>query len=399
MQDNRSNEFDLQLRSMLADAEVKPSRRVWKGVSARLDAGSAPAASPWAWMRWAGLSLAAAAAVAAGVFFSGTRTSIPTIIDNQEQALLAQAGETAADPTQVEVAAVPAATDAADQTASRPTYRSSAARRSSGQPAVSPEAARQTEVAASEPADVAQDAVSPEEDQPSVAVPAKRASGKQEKAVPAVDPFAEPVSLRKDKPRTALYAQGTIGSNESDFRPTPGAWMAPGAESSFSELGPSTYGVPFTVGLGVRFYVLPRLSIGTGVDYSLLTRSFTGSFNGESGSVSHTLQYIGVPVNLFYDIISSDRIKFYVYGGCEAEYCISNKYRLYANPDITRKYPVERLQYSVGGGLGVEFRLTSRLGIYLDPGVNYYFNCNQPRSIRTDKPVLVNFDAGLRFNF
>ena len=313
--------------------------------------------------------------------------------------MLAQAGETAADPTQVEVAAVPAATDAADQTASRPTYRSSAARRSSGQPAVSPEAARQTEVAASEPADVAQDAVSPEEDQPSVAVPAKRASGKQEKAVPAVDPFAEPVSLRKDKPRTALYAQGTIGSNESDFRPTPGAWMAPGAESGFSELGPSTYGVPFTVGLGVRFYVLPRLSIGTGVDYSLLTRSFTGSFNGESGSVSHTLQYIGVPVNLFYDIISSDRIKFYVYGGGEAEYCISNKYRLYANPDITRKYPVERLQYSVGGGLGVEFRLTNRLGIYLDPGVNYYFNCNQPRSIRTDKPVLVNFDAGLRFNF
>ena len=376
MQDKQSNEFDLQLRSMLADAEVKPSRRVWKGVSARLDAGSAPAASPWAWMRWAGLSLAAAAAVAAGVFFSGTRTSIPTIIDNQEQALLAQAGETAADPTQVEVAAVPAATDAADQTASRPTYRSSAARRSSGQPAVSPE-----------------------EDQPSVAAPAKRASGKQEKAVPAVDPFAEPVSLRKDKPRTTLYAQGTIGSNESDFRPAPGAWMAPGAESGFSELGPSTYGVPFTVGLGVRFYVLPRLSIGTGVDYSLLTRSFTGSFNGESGSVSHTLQYIGVPVNLFYDIISSDRIKFYVYGGGEAEYCISNKYRLYANPDITRKYPVERLQYSVGGGLGVEFRLTNRLGIYLDPGVNYYFNCNQPRSIRTDKPVLVNFDAGLRFNF
>ena len=398
MQDDHSKEFDLQLRSMLADAEVRPSRRVWKGVSARLDAGSAPAASPWAWMRWAGLSLAAAAAVAAGVFFSTTRTSIPTIIDNQEQALLAQAGETAADPTQVEVAAAPAATDAADQTASRPVYRSSAARRSSGQPAVSPEAAEQTEVAASEPADVAQDEVRPDDGQAPVAA-TKPATRRPETAVPAVDPFAGPVTLRKDKPRTALYAQGTIGSNESDFRPAPGAWMAPGAESGFSELGPSTYGIPFTVGLGVRFYLLPRLSLGTGVDYSLLTRSFTGSFNGESGSVSHTLQYIGVPVNLFYDIISSDRIKFYVYGGGEAEYCISNKYRLYANPDIIRKYPVERLQYSVGGGLGVEFRLTRRLGIYLDPGVNYYFNTNQPRSIRTDKPVLVNFDAGLRFNF
>ena len=266
-----------------------------------------------------------------------------------------------------------------------------------------PEAAGQTEVAASGAADVAQEPVSQEEQEleaaPAKPVTVKPVTDKPQTDVPAADPFAGPVSLRKDKPRTALYAQGTIGSNESDFRPAPGAWMAPGAESGFSELGPSTYGIPFTVGLGVRFYLLPRLSLGTGVDYSLLTRSFTGSFNGESGSVSHTLQYIGVPVNLFYDIISSDRIKFYVYGGGEAEYCLSNKYRLYANPDIIRKYPVERIQYSVGGGLGVEFRLTRRLGIYLDPGVNYYFNCNQPRSIRTDKPFLVNFDAGLRFNF
>ena len=213
------------------------------------------------------------------------------------------------------------------------------------------------------------------------------------------DPFAEPVVKLQEKPRTALYAQGAIGSNEASPRPAPGAWMAPGGESGFSELGASTYGVPFTVGLGVRIYLLPRLSIGTGLDYSLLTRSFTGSFDGESGTVSHTLQYIGVPANVYFDLISANRIKFYVYGGGEAEYCISNKYRLFANPDIVRKYPVDRLQFSLAGGLGVEFRLTDKLGIYLDPGVNYYFNCNQPRNIRTEKPLLVNFDAGLRFNF
>ena len=34
-----------------------------------------------------------------------------------------------------------------------------------------------------------------------------------------------------------------------------------------------------------------------------------------------------------------------------------------------------------------------------DPGANYYFNCNQPRSIRTERPLLLNFDVGLRFNF
>ena len=46
MQDKHTEEFDLRLRSMLADAEVKPSHRVWKGVSARLDADTAPVAAP-----------------------------------------------------------------------------------------------------------------------------------------------------------------------------------------------------------------------------------------------------------------------------------------------------------------------------------------------------------------
>jgi len=399
MQDNHSNEFDLRLRSMLEDAEVKPSRRVWKGVSARLDADSAPAAGlSMAWLKWAGMSLAAAAAIAAGGFFSGTRTSIPTINHNQEQAMLAQAVEAAGDVTGVTVPAAPAVPDAAeDQTAVRPERRSTAVRRSSGQPVERTEAPVQQDEVASVPADTPAQAAEPAPQKPAVT----RRERTPRTVIPAIDPFAAEEPARSAfRPRVALYAQGAIGSNDPNGRPAaPGAWMAPGQESGFSELSSSTYGVPFTLGLGARIQLLPRFSVGTGLDYSLLTRSFTGSFEGESGSISHTLQYLGIPVNFFYDIVSSDRIKFYVYAGGEAEYCISNKYRLFANPDIIREYPVNRLQYSVGGGLGVEFRLSRRIGIYLDPGLNYYFPCNQPKSIRTDKPLLLNFDAGLRFNF
>ena len=149
----------------------------------------------------------------------------------------------------------------------------------------------------------------------------------------------------------------------------------------------------------MRFYLAPRLSVGTGLDYSILSRTFTGKFAGTSGSVSHTLQYLGVPLNLYYDIIDAEKIKFYAYGGGEIEYCISNKYRLFASPDVIRKYPVDKFQYSVGGGLGVEFRVAPHIGLYLDPGLQYYFPCGQPKSIRTEKPLMVNFDAGLRLNF
>ena len=398
MQDNHSKEFDLQLRSMLEDAEVKPSPRVWRGVSARLDADKAPAAAPWAWMKWAGMALAAAAAIALGVFYSAKRTSIPTIHHNQEQALLAEAGEPAGDLTDVTSPEASVPGDAAAQTAEeRPVRRSAAARRAAGQPVESAEAA----VPADEPASASTDVQQETAPQATPAQERKAAPQRNRPTAtePFTDPFAENPVKRAARPRVALYAQGALGSNDSDFRPAPTAWMAPGAETGFSELSSSTYGVPFTIGVGARFYLQPRLSIATGIDYSLLTRSFTGSFNNESGSVSHSLQYLGVPLNLYYDIVSADRIKFYVYGGGEAEWCISNKYRLFGNPDIIRSYPVEGLQFSVGGGLGVEFRLTNLLGIYVDPGVKYYFPGNQPRSIRTDKPLLLNFDAGLRFNF
>lgn len=406
MQDTEFKELDRQLRSMLADAEVKPSRRVWKGVSARLDADAAPVANPWGWMKWAGMSLAAAAVVAACVFFSGTRTSIPTKIFNQSQAdMLAQTGEAAGAPTDVAApAAIPASEvgSPAPQAASRPAVRSAKPKALDSRPVPAQEVSGEQPV----PETVAQPAEQPQ--QAPASEPGRQTTRRPSIRVaePVTDPFAVLEPERKGfKPRLALYAQGSVGSNDAGSRPAaPGARMAPGGQAEFEEIlgSGSTYSVPFTLGLGVRFYVTPRLSIGTGIDYSLLARTFTGSYQGTPGTVSHTVQYIGIPVRLYYDILTSDRINFYAYGGGEAEFCIGNSYRLFGTPDIVRNFGdgTNTVLPSVSVGVGVEFRLGRRIGLYLDPGVNYYFPGNlQPRSIRTDKPLMLNFDAGLRFNF
>lgn len=399
MQDNRFDDFDLRVRSILEDAAETPPRRVWKGVSARLDAGTAPAAHPWAWVKWAGLSLAAAAAIALGVFLPGTKdTSIPTINHNQEQAMLAEAGEPAVALAEADAAADAPARNAATEQVTRPRPVRPAApqREAESRPAAEAEPAVQQDVAAPGARSGAEAKDESRSDGPA-------AGTVREGKAPATDPFAtlpSEASGRKAVRRPALYAQGAIGGNEFTGRPLPpSARMAPGSSEEFSEQGSSSFGIPFTVGLGVRFYLVPRLSVGTGIDYSLLSRNFTGNFGDISGSVSHTLQYLGVPLNLYYDIIDAEKIKFYAYGGGEIEYCISNKYRLFASPDIIRKYPVDKLQFSVGGGLGVEFRVAPHIGLYLDPGLQYYFPGGQPKSIRTEKPLMVNFDAGLRLNF
>ena len=49
-------------------------------------------------------------------------------------------------------------------------------------------------------------------------------------------------------------------------------------------------------------------------------------------------------------------------------------------------------------GIGVEFRLGRYVGLYIDPSLRYYFNNGQPKSIRSSQPLMLGFEAGLRFN-
>lgn len=393
MQDE-NKDFDLLIRSMLEDAEERPSRGVWKAISLRLDE-SAPGHRETAvsWLKWAGVSLAFAAALALGLFFRGTE---PTETLHLERGIAPLSGSAPAIRTDIKTAAPLRSMTRHTQ----PAFLVTEAPSVSG---------------------VAQNGQCTTDDTGSTAEASNQGKGKWRKWKKwkktelhneDFDLLAMDESQNKAKAgRLSLYTKGSIGGNDSDFRfATAHTSLAPGTNGTgITEQSTSTYGVPLTLGLGLRYYVLPRLSIGTGIDYSLLTRTFTGKYSGvssatgeyiqEGGSISHSLQYIGIPLGLYYDILSTDVLKLYIYGLGEAERCISSKYTLFASPNIVHSEHVERLQYSVGGGLGIEFSLSRTLGLYIDPGVRYYFPSDQPKSIRTDKPVMVNFDAGLRFNF
>ena len=205
---------------------------------------------------------------------------------------------------------------------------------------------------------------------------------------------------------SGLYAQSGLGGNDSNisYGGTGISRMAPGAgseDAGISEASSSTYGVPFTVGLGARFHVAPRLSLGTGLEYSLLTRTFTGTYSTSyTGGIAHYVQYVGIPVNAYYDLIQTrdGLMNIYAWGGGTGEVCVSNNFRLMSAPGTTIKDKAGSLQFSAAAGLGFEFRLSRNLGLYIDPAVRYYFHGNQPKSIRTDKPLMFTVNAGLRFS-
>lgn len=415
MRNEEYNEFDQLYRSMLEDAEVKAPRGAWRAVSARLPRANASAAPSFGWVKWAGASLAFAAALAAGLFFTGTignRTSVQensvailTDIDNSNHQLTPQAPSVEDEPDVVEHqnvwnGSMPAKTPVlSDRTLDL--LNGKALESSEDQPAIGPK----------EPA--------PGTDETSEGKASTAKDRKWKKTEPMTEAEAWAAleleeSRSKFKPHAALALEGTLGGNDSDIlaRASRSGHMSFGnstaKQTGIDETSASSYGIPFSVGIGARIYFAPRFSVGTGIDYTLLSRNFSGTYTQVdggvvtktlNGDVDHRMQYLGIPVNFYYDILSGGKAKFYVYAGGEAEYCVSNKYNFTSGSEnITLSNPVKGLQFSAQAGLGVEFKLSKTIGLYLDPSLNYYFHCDQPKSVRTEKPLTIDFEAGLRFD-
>ena len=421
MQQDSFKDFDRVVRSACEGAAEEVPSSVWRAVAARLDAaapamaGSArPSAAPRRFRPVVVLSLAMAAAVALGVFFLGTRDRSSSLGIYEGTALTAEVQSPAAEPDGQSVAV---AQDAAAPEAV--VLQQSAAG--------SQNTARR-EAAVSKPSASAAAAVAPES-VPSESVPSAAASelssvespapsGEAASAGPGPAPASAAAESRSNtpdplallayedsrkavrRPLSVVFGGGVEGNSTQNASRRMGA-SGNYLQDGITETSESTYGVPVTFGVGVRMPLSGRFSVGAGLDYSLLTRSFQANYTAPggvvAGEVHHTVQYLGVPVGLYCNILDTDDIHFYSHAGAEAEYPLSNRYRVMATGDVLSSR-VSSLQWSVGAGLGVEFRVASRLGIYLDPSAQYYFNCDQPKSIRTEKPFQIVFHAGLRFD-
>ena len=160
------------------------------------------------------------------------------------------------------------------------------------------------------------------------------------------------------------------------------------------------------MGAGVKFDFTPRWSLGVGLNYTCLTRTFDGTYShvNEAGIVDNVVNsdirnsqhYLGIPVNAYFNILDSKHVNFYTYSGAAVEKCISDKYNVLSSNTI-HKEPAKGVQLSANLGIGAEFMLGQHVGLYIDPSVRYYFDCNQPKSIRTDQPLMFGVELGCRF--
>lgn len=178
--------------------------------------------------------------------------------------------------------------------------------------------------------------------------------------------------------------------------------------SYVEETGESNYSIPLTFGLNVTYDILPRFSMGIGINYTRLSRHFAGTYyqlqtdgtfdaGTDYDNVYNIQQFIGIPITAYFHIVRTKRINFYVYANGTVEKCLANTWTA-NNRAVNYNEPVKGAQFNAGAGIGVDFMLAPLVSIYLDPNVKYYFDLNQPKSIRTKQPFMLGFEAGVRFH-
>lgn len=161
---------------------------------------------------------------------------------------------------------------------------------------------------------------------------------------------------------------------------------------------------PIRAGVSFTYKLTDRLGLGTGLSYTNLTSDIRSGSESHYFSGEQVLHYIGIPVNVSYDIFRWKRLQLYASAGVLAEKCVSGKvttdYVLDNNTAQTENENLEKkpFQFSLNATAGIQFNITDMIGVYAEPGVSYYFNDGTDiKTIYKDKPLNLNLNFGLRF--
>lgn len=167
--------------------------------------------------------------------------------------------------------------------------------------------------------------------------------------------------------------------------------------------------IPVKVGLTARYNITDRLGVETGLTYSILSSSVKigNSETGKNWSTgSQTLHYLGIPLNISFNILNSRYVNIYVTGGGMMEKSISGSIKTDEYVDgkfdrtLTTNISPKGLQWSVNAAAGIQANILPQLGFFVEPGVSHHFkNGSRVRSIYTDKPTDFSLGFGLRYSF
>ncbi len=164
---------------------------------------------------------------------------------------------------------------------------------------------------------------------------------------------------------------------------------------------------PVTVGLSVGYGLGERWSLTGGVTYTRLASTFKTASGLYSGSCEQVLHYIGIPLDIKYDLWRSVwGLSVYLSAGGHAAKSVSGRVTGNGVPRLVTggtaasgKISDPRVQWSVRGSAGVGYDFIPMVGLYVEPGVDYHFdNGSYVETVWKDRPLNFGFRLGFRLS-
>ena len=140
---------------------------------------------------------------------------------------------------------------------------------------------------------------------------------------------------------------------------------------------------PVRFGLSLRYRLNDRWSVESGLTYTRLSSDITTTIENETSTTEQRLNYIGLPLNISYNIWKSRNFGLYISAGGMIE----------------KSLDTSPWQFSLNGAAGAEYKLTDFFSLYAEPGLGYYFKDGSiTPTIYKDNPLNFNLSFGLRFS-
>lgn len=151
---------------------------------------------------------------------------------------------------------------------------------------------------------------------------------------------------------------------------------------------------PVSLGLSLSYSLTGRLWLESGVVYTRLSSTFTHRVISRSLSDKQTLQYVGVPLRIGYNMWKNKRLNVYAIAGGEADVNVKAEME---TEGVTRDIGKDRIQWSLNAAAGLQYNFFPQFGLYVEPGVRYYIdNGSNVDNIFKDKKLDFSIQVGLR---
>lgn len=168
---------------------------------------------------------------------------------------------------------------------------------------------------------------------------------------------------------------------------------------------------PVSFGITVSKAIVDNLYIETGLVYSYLYSKARNASANFKVNETQRLHYIGVPLNVNYNVLSLSKFNIYASVGGMIEKDIQGDFRRIGAGETmdfnSQSEEVEiinisqrRPQVSINAGVGVSYPVYNRIRLYGKIGGAYYFDAkNEYKTIYSDRKIVMDLNVGLRYEF